>query len=65
MAAIIRVEDAAADDPYNAVVLKGAPEVVRGFLANAPADYEQQYKQYAAQVGGGAAMCCLSITPGS
>ena len=31
------------------VVLKGAPEVVRQFLANPPADYEQSYKRFAAQ----------------
>ena len=31
------------------VVLKGAPEVVRQFLANPPADYDRSYKRFAAQ----------------
>lgn len=30
-------------------LVKGAPEILQPFLADAPADYEQAYKQYASQ----------------
>jgi hypothetical protein len=39
--------------PGHIAVLKGAPEVVRGFLAAVPADYDATYKRFAAQVWGG------------
>lgn len=33
-------------------MLKGAPEVVRTFLATVPSDYDATYKRFAAQVSG-------------
>lgn len=38
--------------PSHIVVLKGAPEVVRTFLATVPSDYDATYKRFAAQVSG-------------
>jgi hypothetical protein len=31
--------------------MKGAPEMIRGFLGDVPADYDATYKRFAAQVG--------------
>ena len=44
-----QVEDETTSMPVLWVVLKGAPEVVRQFLANPLADYDKSYKQFAAQ----------------
>ncbi|KAK9845150.1 hypothetical protein WJX84_012056 [Apatococcus fuscideae] len=49
MSAIVKVEDESTSMPVLWVVLKGAPEVVRQFLAHPPADYDQSYKRFAAQ----------------
>ncbi|KAG2431042.1 hypothetical protein HYH02_013473 [Chlamydomonas schloesseri] len=39
----------AATGPQFVVVAKGAPEVLKAFLAHVPSDYDAQYKRYAAE----------------
>ncbi|CAL8460618.1 g147 [Coccomyxa elongata] len=51
MAVVVKVENEQSSTPAYWAVVKGAPEVIQGFLAAAPADYEAAYKVYAAQGG--------------
>lgn len=46
-----KVENEQSSTPAYWAVVKGAPEVIQGFLARAPAEYEASYKEYAAQGG--------------
>lgn len=46
-----QVENEQSSTPSYWAVVKGAPEVIEGFLAAAPAAYEAAYKVYAAQGG--------------
>lgn len=51
-----QVEDGKSSTPVYWAVVKGAPEVIQGFLAAPPAEYEAAYKVYAAQ-GGRCVLC--------
>ncbi len=48
---LCQVDNEQSSTPAYWAVVKGAPEVIQGFLAAAPADYEAAYKVYAAQGG--------------
>ncbi len=45
------MEDEASSAPAYWAVVKGAPEVVQGFLMAPVEQYEEAYKEYAAQGG--------------
>ena len=48
---VSQVEGSASAGPEHWVLLKGAPEVVEGFLQDAPGDFSACYRQYASQGG--------------
>ncbi len=47
----VQVEGSSATGPEYWALLKGAPEVVEGFLEKAPADFSACYREYASQGG--------------
>ena len=47
----LQVEGSASAGPEHWGLLKGAPEVVEGFLQEAPPDFSACYRQYASQGG--------------
>lgn len=58
-----QVENEAENGSSLWALVKGAPEVVQPFLADAPADYEQAYKRYASEGArcSPASSCCLPL----
>jgi magnesium-transporting ATPase (P-type) len=56
-----QVESVQSSAPAYWAVVKGAPEVIQGFLASPHAEYEAAYKEYAAQ--GGRYECCVAHKP--
>lgn len=53
-----QVESDASAGVQHWALLKGAPEVVRGFLRRVPDDYDATYRTFAAQ-GGRCALPCI------
>lgn len=47
----VQVEGSSAAGPEYWALLKGAPEVVEGFLEQAPPDFSACYREYASQGG--------------
>ncbi len=48
---MLQVEGSSAAGPEYWALLKGAPEVVEGFLEKAPEDFSACYREYASQGG--------------